>query len=125
MFNAFAGLVIATAAGASYTIFVWSLIFLVCILPSLLSKKNKGFRGEKIAQFKDDLLQIGWSGGETNYQWSAIKRFGKTRRYMYLYIKRNMAVVIPRRAFEDETSWNTACDFAFAKIREGTSSLPK
>jgi hypothetical protein len=79
----------------------------VITLLALISRRNK-------PQFCQKTITLGGEAfvGESQYgrsetRWTMVQKLARTRRYIFIYLGQENAIVIPRRAFASVTEWDT------------------
>jgi len=45
-----------------------------------------------------------------------VQKLGRTGRHIFLYLNKDSAVIVPRRAFESESQWDGFYEFCATKI---------
>lgn len=70
---------------------------------------NKGLLGQhRLTVLKDWLIeQSKWREQRTH--WRAVERVERTRTHLFIYVSGFTAIVIPRRAFDDDGDWAAFC----------------
>jgi hypothetical protein len=77
---------------------------------SMISRKNKPMFCEKTITLGDDGYVAESQYGKSETRWTMVQKLARTRRYIFIYLSQDNAVVIPRRAFENSTQWDTFYD---------------
>ena len=91
---------------ALFIIAFWGVI----ILLTMISRKNKPLFCDKTITLGEEAL-IGESQyGRSETRWTMVQKLARTRRYIFIYLGQENAIVLPRRAFESSTQWDTFYD---------------
>ena len=53
----------------------------------------------------------------SEYKWPMVQKLGRTDRHIFLYLNKDSAVIIPRRAFESDSQWDGFYEFCATKIQ--------
>ena len=75
--------------------------------------------GHKVVEFTEDGISAKDKDSQSQYNWSAIKSIEESKKAFYLFIDTNMAMVIPKRSFENEFERQSFTDFSKKKINRG------
>ena len=91
---------------ALFIIMFWAVITLL----TMISHKNKPLFCDKTITLGEETF-IGESQyGKSEIRWAMVQKLARTRRYIFIYLGQENAVVLPRRAFESSTQWDTFYD---------------
>lgn len=66
-----------------------------------IPKKNGTILGQKEIEFTDDKITYKTSNSEGSSDWSAIKVLKESSKAFYLYMDTNMAILVPKRVFNN------------------------
>lgn len=58
--------------------------------------------GMREIEFLDEEIHVKTPHSETTYQWSAVTRLSESEKNFFLYMGRSIALIVPKRAFEDD-----------------------
>lgn len=78
--------------------------------------ENGAFLGRREYDFSEDFISFTSKNSEGKMQWDAIKSIGIGKKAYYLYMDRNMAIVIPKRCFLDKEEVTNFAGFVQKKI---------
>jgi hypothetical protein len=67
----------------------------------LKSNDSMALLAEREMIFEEDKVQLNMQYSETTYRWGAFQKFDQNSNLYFLYIASNMAVLIPKRVFEN------------------------
>jgi hypothetical protein len=67
-----------------------------------IPKDNGSFLGKKVYDFGDDHIYFSDKDSDGRFQWHAIKSLAEDNKAFYLYLDTIMALVIPKRYFENK-----------------------
>jgi len=100
---------------ALFTVTVWAIIF--CVYITITSRrKNKPYFYDTTMTLDEETLVAVAQYDIDNYEreehrWSMVEKLARTRRYIFIYLNQEKGVyVIPRRAFENSSQWETFYD---------------
>jgi YcxB-like protein len=97
------------------------LVFLAVItLLGAISTRNKPMFCEKKITLGDEAIFTESPYGRSEIQWQAVQKLARTRRYIFMYMNQDSALVIPRRAFENSTQWNNFYEICRQKTARAT-----
>ncbi len=83
---------------------------------SMISRKNKPLFCERTITLGEDGF-IGESEfGKSEVRWATVQKLVRTRKYILIYLSQDSAVVVPRRAFENKTQWESFYDICSQRI---------
>jgi YcxB-like protein len=88
----------------TFTSFLFVIVFVLSFCVNLLlmiSKSNKTFLCEHTFTADEEKLTEETEFNHSEHYWKGITKITKTRNYIYLFISRNMAHVIPVKAFKE------------------------
>ena len=88
-------------------IITYSVLYYIIIYYSLyktknIPKENGSLLGPKAFDFAEDYIAYNDKDSSGQYKWTAIKSISESKHALYLYIDSNMAIVIPKRSFDNE-----------------------
>ena len=86
--------------------FLLLFLFGACPLISYFRLKRQGLLGPNQFEFSNDGVRLETRKGESLIYWSAVTRFVTTKNRLFLFIGPANALVLPRRAFGDQGSFN-------------------
>jgi len=81
----------------------WTVITLI----TMISTKNKPLYCERALTVGDDAFVTESEYGRSETKWSLVQKLARTRTHIFMYLSQESAVIIPRRAFESATEWDT------------------
>jgi hypothetical protein len=107
---------LVAAVGVSVAI-VGLLVIVSAILIALAmaSRENRTVLTEHTITLTDTGLLEETRFNRTEQKWAGVTRLARTRRHIFVYVSRDAAHVIPRRAFADAV----ACDAFYERLRAG------
>jgi hypothetical protein len=105
--------IIAEAIQASIIFAVWTVIVLV----GTISKKNKTLAAERTLTFSEDSFVSDTSFAHSEYKWPMVQKLARTGSHIFLYLNKDSAVIVPRRAFESSSQWDEFYDYCQSKTR--------
>ncbi len=78
---------------------------------TMISRRNKPLFCRKTISLGEEGF-IGQSEyGRSEIRWAMVQKLTRTRRYIFIYLAQENAVVLPRRAFESVEKWNAFYEF--------------
>ena len=101
---------------ALWFVVIFALGFGVSLL-LMVSRSNRTFLCEHTIAVDEDKLIEETEFNRTEHYWKGIVKVTKTRRYIYLFVGRNMAHLIPVRAFNEPAGADEL--FGFCKRMKG------
>ena len=74
--------------------------------------------GQKEIEFTEEKYYSKTKNSEGSAEWSTIKSIEENKKSFYLYVDKNMAIMVPKRVFKDETEMNEFRNLVTRKIKE-------
>jgi hypothetical protein len=84
---------------------------------SNIPDKNGSILGTKDFEFTDDKIIYKSQNSEGSNDWSKIRNLQEGKKAFYLYMDTNMAILIPKRIFKDNTEMTEFRDLVNKKIK--------
>ena len=84
----------------------WAII----ILLTMISRRNKPLFCDKTITLGEESFVGESQYGKSELRWTMVQKLARTKRYIFIYIGQENAVVLPRRAFESSTKWDEFYD---------------
>ena len=85
------------------SIIIFAINFFVAIL-LMISKSNKVFLCEHTITVNEEMLIEETEFNRSEHYWKGITKITRTHEYIYLFVSRNMAHIIPVKVFKDSNS---------------------
>ena len=82
----------------------------VIILLTMISRRNKPFFCDKTITLGEEVFVGESQYGRSETRWTMVQKLARTRRYIFIYLSQENAIVLPRRAFESSTQWDEFYD---------------
>jgi hypothetical protein len=96
---------------------VFALLVAGLALASIASRMNRTQHAVNRVTFGEGEIVGESAYVRSAYQWSMIKKVTRTRAYIYLFPQSRAAMVIPRRAFASQSSWDQFWESCQAKVQ--------
>lgn len=90
--------------------------FALTVVLSMVSRRNKTLLTEHTITLADGSFVEETAYNKTDHKWSGVQKLARTRRHMFIYVAQYAAHVVPRRAFRDDTEWDSFYDFCRQRI---------
>src|SRR5262249_11507836 len=96
----------------------WTVITLL----TMISRRNKIFFCQKTMTLANDAF-IGESQyGKSETRWTAVQKLARTRNHLFIYLGQELALVIPRRAFENTQQWDAFYNFCAERTKQAKTA---
>ena len=83
----------------------------VATVVTMISRRNKTFLTEHTITLNDDCFTEESLYGRAEMKWIIVQKLVRTKNYIFIYVTRNSAHVVPRRAFRDNQEWTSFFEF--------------
>ena len=84
---------------------VLGLLMLVTLILSHISKMNKTLLADTTLILDSDYITSETQYARAELKWDAVQKLVRTRSHVFMYLMQHGAIVIPRRAFNSDDSW--------------------
>jgi hypothetical protein len=84
----------------------WAVITVI----TMVSTKNKPLYCQRALTVGDEAFVTESEYGRSETKWTLVQKLARTRSHIFMYLSQESAVIIPRRAFESRTQWDTFYD---------------
>jgi len=89
---------------ASITLPIIFLIYVLALYSTrYMALKNGSILGSREMEFTDENITCKTKDSQMSSNWSAVKSFQKGNKAYYLYLDKNCAYIIPKRAFQSQS----------------------
>jgi YcxB-like protein len=93
-------------------------VFVFFTVIGMISSRNKTLFTDRIITLSEDGFLSETPLSRSEMKWSIVQKLARTRRYIYIYVAQHSAHVVPRRAFQDASEWDSFYEFCKRKSRE-------
>lgn len=93
-------------------IFLIAISFSVVVLISFSSEKNK-----HNISLSNECLKETTSYNKNEYQWTGIVKVRNYKKYILVYVTKNLAYIIPKKYFNSKQEQDEFLEFIYNKIR--------
>jgi hypothetical protein len=97
--------------------FLVAAFWTVIILAGMFSSKDKALMSERTITLGEDCFVSDTSFAHSEYKWPMVQKLCRTGRHIFLYLNKDSAVIVPRRAFESASQWDGFYDYCQNKTR--------
>lgn len=98
-----------------WAIFILASYWVTLARVKKIPDENGEILGEKTYKFDDEGLKQISVNGESFTRWNAIKSIEVNKNYIFLFVDKIVAYVIPKRVFEDSVEMTSLIDFVKTK----------
>ena len=91
---------------AVFILAFWAVVTLL----TMISRRNKPLFCDKTITLGEEAFVGESQYGRSEVRWTMVQKLARTKRYIFIYLGQENAVVLPRRAFESSTQWDTFYD---------------
>ena len=88
----------------------------VLVVLSMVSRRNKTLLTDHTITLEDGSFVEETAYNNTDHKWTGVQKLARTRRHIFIYVSQHAAHVIPRRAFRDDTEWDSFYEYCRQKI---------
>jgi hypothetical protein len=96
-------------AAAVLALVAWLLLLFVVVL-TLLTRLNSNILTDHVVTITESSVMEETPNSRIETNWAGIQKIRSNKKYLFLYIAAHLAHVIPRRAFENDASWQATFD---------------
>ncbi len=118
--SGFAQAIVMLFVAATGSLIYTGVLAMVFVL-GMLSRRNQTFLTEHAITVGAAFFVEETPYNRTEYNWLAVQKLARTKRYLFIYISQNAAHVIPRRAFASDADWQAF----YAVCQQATEPLVK
>jgi hypothetical protein len=97
--------------------FLITAVWTVIILAGAISSKNMAFMAERTITLGEDSFISETSFAHSEYKWPMVQKLARTGSHIFLYLNKDSAVIVPRRAFESASQCDEFYDYCQSKTR--------
>ena len=90
--------------------------FAVTVVLSMVSRRNKTLLTEHTITIADGSFAEETAYNKTDHKWAGVQKLARTRRYLFIYVAQHAGHVVPRRAFRDNTEWDSFYEFCRQRV---------
>ena len=80
-------------------------IFVLSAL-AMISRKNKTFLTDNTIELTDNGIIMENRYERSECVWDIVQRLKRTKRFIFVYVNQNAAIIVPKRAFPNDQEWN-------------------
>jgi hypothetical protein len=91
--------------------------WIITILAGVFFSKDKALMADRTIALGEDCFVSDTSFAHSEYKWLMVQKLARTRRHIFLYLNKDSAVIIPRRAFKSASDWDGFYDYCQSKTR--------
>lgn len=95
--------------------------FAIIVLLTMKSSKNKAFFAECTLTLGENSFVEETCYGKIDAKWPVVQKLCRTQRFIMIFIASHFAIVVPRRAFREQTDWDSFFEYCTRKVREASS----
>ena len=90
--------------------------FVVIVVLSMVSRRNKTLLTEHTITLGEGSFVEETAYNKTDHKWAGVQKLARTRRHIFIYVSQYAAHVVPRRAFQNDTEWDSFYEFCKQRI---------